>query len=66
MVMASSEGETDMIIYRGFDIIPAPEGFTIQACGNVPDPVMTEVFATEEKAMDHIDAMRKAARLAQA
>jgi len=53
-----------MTIYRGFNIIPADGGFTIH--GVEAYPVVTEVFATEEKAMDHIDAMRKAARLAQA
>lgn len=47
-----------MTIYRGFIIIPADGGFTIQG-------VVTEVFSSEEMAMDHIDAMRKAARLAQ-
>lgn len=58
MVRLSSEGETDMTIYRGFIIIPADGGFTIRG-------VVTEVFSSEEMAMDHIDAMRKAARLAQ-
>ena len=61
-----------MTIYRGFDITPANGGFTIN--GREPYPALTEVFATEEEAMDHIDrsgklfdrAMRKAARLAQA
>ena len=53
-----------MTIYRGFNIVPADGGFTIQGQGS--QPVVTEVFPSEEKAMDHIDAMRKAARLAQA
>ena len=53
-----------MTIYRGFNIVPADGGFTILDLS--VQPVVTEVFPSEEKAMDHIDAMRKAARLAQA
>ncbi len=48
-----------MTTYRGFDITPAPDGFTIHSMGSYP--VVNDVFPTEEAAMDYIDAMRKAA-----
>lgn len=48
-----------MTTYRGFDITPAAGGFTIHSMGAYP--VVTDVFPTEEAAMDYIDAMRKAA-----
>jgi hypothetical protein len=49
-------------IYRGFDITPVAGGFTIHSGGSYP--VVTDVFASEEAAMNHIDALRKAANLA--
>ena len=48
-----------MTTYRGYDIAPAAEGFTIHSAAACP--VVTDVFPTEEAAMDYIDALRKAA-----
>jgi len=57
-----------MATYRGFNIIPADGGFTLveRAAAYRIDPYTfsPEVFPSEERAMDHIDAVRRAARLA--
>ncbi len=59
-----------MTIYRSFRIIPADGGFTIADAAPAyridPYTFSPEIFPSEEDAMDHIDAVRKAARLAQA
>ena len=45
-------------IYRGYDIKPNEDGtFGLHSAGSFP--VVTETFPTEEKAMDHIDALRR-------
>jgi hypothetical protein len=49
-----------MTTYRGYDITQTPEGFTIHSMGAYP--VVTEVFPSEDAAMNFIDAARKAAR----